>query len=210
MRTIGFPAICAQFRARSIASWKAARLAKATSLAVNHFSPALSPAMMIDLAGSEQTALSTLVGRAIADERHPQSPRIRTMEAVLAKPEPRPPSPPRCRWRQGLMIGSAMSRHPLTELTTESFLKQPVVRRLCKHCRWARPAWPVLPMALLPYLWPEFWRLATCRHPTSVDPPLRDYVSGRPMKPRRLACNTARVTDLRGRCGPQARYWESR
>jgi hypothetical protein len=74
----------------------------------------------------------------------------------------------------------AMTRHDLTELTTESFLEQPAVRRLCKHCRWARPAWQVLPMTLLlPYLWPEFWRLATCRHRTSVDPPLRDYVSGK-------------------------------
>jgi hypothetical protein len=26
----------------------------------------------------------------------------------------------------------------------------------------------------------EFRYLATCRHPTSVDPPLRDYVSGKP------------------------------
>jgi hypothetical protein len=64
------------------------------------------------------------------------------------------------------------------------------VTRLCKRCRWARPAWHALPIALLlPFLWREFWYLATCRHPTSVDPPLRDYVGGKPMKPRRLAYN---------------------
>jgi len=28
-----------------------------------------------------------------------------------------------------------MTCHDLTELTTESFLEQPAVRRLCKHCR---------------------------------------------------------------------------
>jgi hypothetical protein len=99
----------------------------------------------------------------------------------------------------------------VTELTTESFLQQPAVRRLCKHCRWARPAWDVLPTALLlPFLWPKFWQLATCRHPTSVDPPLRDYVTGKSTKPRQLPCNVARATDYRDRCGPLARYWESR
>jgi hypothetical protein len=85
------------------------------------------------------------------------------------------------------------------------------VARLCKHCRWMRPAWDVLPMALLlPYLWPEFWRLATCSHPTSVDPPPRDYVSGKPRKPRRLACNEARAANYRDQCGSRARYWEPR
>jgi hypothetical protein len=104
-----------------------------------------------------------------------------------------------------------MTRHELTELTTKSFLEQFAVRRLCKHCRWARPAWYALPIALLlPFLWPTFWQLATCRHPTSVDSPLRDYVSGKPRKPRRLGCNEARASNLRDRCGPQARYWEPR
>jgi hypothetical protein len=104
-----------------------------------------------------------------------------------------------------------MTRHDLTELTTESFLEQPAVRRLCKHWRWARPAWDVLPAALLfPVLWRRFWQLATCLHPTSIDPPLRDYVSGTPSKPRRLTCNVARAANYRDRCGPQARYWEPR
>jgi hypothetical protein len=44
--------------------------------------------------------------------------------------------------------------------------------------------------------------------PTSIDPPLRDYVSGKPLKPRRLSCNVARAANYRDRCGPQARYWE--
>jgi hypothetical protein len=104
-----------------------------------------------------------------------------------------------------------MTRHDMTELNAESFLEQPAVRRLCKHCRWGRPAWQALPIALLlPFLWREFWQLATCRHPTSVDPPLRDYVSGKPSKPRRLTCNVARAANYRDRCGPQARYWEPR
>jgi len=80
-----------------------------------------------------------------------------------------------------------------------------------KHCRWARPAWQALPIALLlPFLWREFWYSATCSHPTSVDPPLRDYVSSKPSRPRRLSCNVARAANYRDRCGPQARYWEPR
>jgi hypothetical protein len=55
-----------------------------------------------------------------------------------------------------------MTRHDLTELTTESFLEQAAVKRLCKHCRWAKPAWHAIPIALLfPSLWREFWRSAT-------------------------------------------------
>jgi hypothetical protein len=54
-----------------------------------------------------------------------------------------------------------MTRHDATELTAQGFLEQPAVRRLCKHCRWARPAWDVLPVALLfPVLWQKFWQLA--------------------------------------------------
>jgi hypothetical protein len=72
-------------------------------------------------------------------------------------------------------------RQDLTDLNTESFPERSAVTRLCKHCCWARPAWHALPIALLlPFLWREFRYLATCRHPTSVDPPLRDYVSGKP------------------------------
>ena len=45
-------------------------------------------------------------------------------------------------------------------------------------------AWRFLPIALLlPFLWLDFW-FATCRHPTSVDPPLRDCVTGKPMNLR--------------------------
>jgi hypothetical protein len=102
-----------------------------------------------------------------------------------------------------------MTRHDLTELTTDSFLEQPAVRRLCKHCRWGKPAWHAIPLVLLfPFLWREFWRPATCRHPTSIDPPLRDYVNGKPSKPRWLTCNVALAANYRDRCGPQARYWE--
>jgi len=98
-----------------------------------------------------------------------------------------------------------MTRHDVTELNAESFLEQPTVRPF--HWRWGDPL-GLLPMALLlAYLWPEFWRLATCRHPTSIDPPLSDCVSGKSTKPRPLACNVARAVDRRG---PQARYWESR
>jgi hypothetical protein len=104
-----------------------------------------------------------------------------------------------------------MTRQDPTQLNAESFLGQPAVRRLYKHCRWARPAWDVLPAAVLfPVLWRHFWKLATCRHPTSVDPHKRDYVTGESMKPRRLPCSAARITDHSGHCGPQARYWEPR
>jgi hypothetical protein len=104
-----------------------------------------------------------------------------------------------------------MTRNTLTELDAVSFLEQPAVRRLCKHCRWAKPAWHAIPIALVfPFLWREFWRSSTWRHPKSIDPPLHDYVSGKPSKPRRLTCNVARALNYRDRCGPQAWYWEPR
>jgi hypothetical protein len=99
----------------------------------------------------------------------------------------------------------------LRHLALERKIVRQSARRLCKHCRWARTTWDGIPAALLfPFLWWEFWQLATCRHPTSIDPPLRDYVSGKPLKPRRLSCNVARAANYRDRCGPQARYWEPR
>ena len=44
--------------------------------------------MMIDLTGSEKAALNTFVERPTADDRHPASPPIRTLEAIVAKLEP--------------------------------------------------------------------------------------------------------------------------
>jgi hypothetical protein len=49
-----------------------------------------SPTMMIDLTGSEKTTLNTFVERAITDGRHPPSPRIRTLDALVAELEPPP------------------------------------------------------------------------------------------------------------------------
>jgi hypothetical protein len=58
-------------------------------------------------------------------------------------------------------------------------------------------------------LWRNFWYFAMCRHPTSIERPSRDYVTGRQQKPRRLGCDEARVSKRNNRCGPQARYWET-
>jgi hypothetical protein len=103
-----------------------------------------------------------------------------------------------------------MTRHDLSELTAETFLEQAPVRRLCKHCRWARPAWHYYPVALpLPFLWREVSFLATCRHPTSPARPLRDYVSRKLMKLRHLGCNV-RAPVITETGGPQAGYLESR
>jgi hypothetical protein len=44
--------------------------------------------MRIDLTGIEETTLNTFVERAIADDCHPPSPRIRTLGALVAKLEP--------------------------------------------------------------------------------------------------------------------------
>jgi hypothetical protein len=100
--------------------------------------------MMIDLTGSEKTTYNTFVARAIADDRRPPPPRIRALDALVAELEPRPPSPSRCCWRQGPTIGQGEipsdDRDTLIELNAESFLEQPAVRRLRKHCRWAKPA----------------------------------------------------------------------
>jgi hypothetical protein len=103
----------------------------------------------------------------------------------------------------------AMTRHDVTELNAESFLEQPAVRRLCKHCRWARPCWEfLLNPLLLPFFWRKFWGLAICRHPTSVYQPAPDYITGRRRKLRQEYCDVARHSALPDRCGPQARYWE--
>jgi hypothetical protein len=44
--------------------------------------------MMTDVTDSEKTALNTFADRAIADDCHPPSPRIRTLKGVVAKLEP--------------------------------------------------------------------------------------------------------------------------
>ena len=47
--------------------------------------------MMIDLAGSEEIALKTFAERAIADDRHARPPpRIRALDTIVVKHEPRP------------------------------------------------------------------------------------------------------------------------
>jgi hypothetical protein len=46
--------------------------------------------MMIDVTGSEKTALNTYVESAIADRRRPLLPRARSPEAIVAKFEPPP------------------------------------------------------------------------------------------------------------------------
>src|ERR1700758_2488179 len=83
---------------------------------------------------------------------------------------------------------------------------------LCKTCRWCRPAWGNLVMPLwwpFPLFWRWFWKGATCRHPTSVHRPSKDYVTGHQEKPRRMFCDVARGYD-REHCGPHARFWEAR
>jgi hypothetical protein len=44
--------------------------------------------MNLDLSDEEKRALADLLKRTIADDRYPLSPRIRTLEAILAKIEP--------------------------------------------------------------------------------------------------------------------------
>jgi hypothetical protein len=45
-----------------------------------------------------------------------------------------------------------------------------------------------------------------CRHPSSLRPPLVDYVLGLPKEPRPRDCRTMR--DDPDLCGPEGRYWE--
>jgi hypothetical protein len=49
--------------------------------------------MALDLSGDEKLALLALLKRAIADDPFPLSPRVLTLEAVLAKLEDHPPAP---------------------------------------------------------------------------------------------------------------------
>lgn len=54
--------------------------------------------MTLDLSAEESAALAALLRRAIADDRYPLSPRIRTLQAILDRIEPpaaREPLPPR-------------------------------------------------------------------------------------------------------------------
>jgi hypothetical protein len=91
MRTIGFPAICAL----SIVSWKPAHPAQDHRLLLTNLVRHPSPAMMIDLTGSAKPAFTNFVERAIADDHHPPSPRIRTVDALVAELEPPPAVAPR-------------------------------------------------------------------------------------------------------------------
>lgn len=61
-----------------------------------------------------------------------------------------------------------------------------------------------------PYFWRHMWVDAKCRHPKSFHRPSPDFVSGKPERPLRMNCNTARGRDYDERCGPQARYWQAR
>ena len=54
--------------------------------------------MTLDLTAEETAGLAALLRRAIADDRYPLSPRIRTLQAILDRIEPPParePLPPR-------------------------------------------------------------------------------------------------------------------
>jgi hypothetical protein len=85
---------------------------------------------------------------------------------------------------------------------------------LCRDCRWCRPSWVMrlnFPMWWMPMLWRDFWRFATCRHPTSIyQYPTKDFITGAQGRPKRMDCNWARSSDRDNKCGPQARYWEAR
>jgi hypothetical protein len=86
--TIGFLAICAQFRVLSIASWNAARRAEDGRLPLTNSVRHPSPAMMINLNGSGETAFTTFVKLAIANDRRPLLPRIPAPKAIVAKLTP--------------------------------------------------------------------------------------------------------------------------
>jgi len=45
--------------------------------------------MNLDLTDEEQTALATLLRRAIADDRYPLSPRVQALQHILDRLEPR-------------------------------------------------------------------------------------------------------------------------
>jgi hypothetical protein len=67
---------------------------------------------------------------------------------------------------------------------------------LCKTCRWCRPVWGCLALPVFwpfPIFWHGFWEQAKSLHPTSVDRPPADYVTGRREKLRRMYCNTLAV-----------------
>jgi hypothetical protein len=50
--------------------------------------------MQLDLTDEEQIALAAELTRTIADDRYPLSPRIRTLQGILDKLEPRPAHEP--------------------------------------------------------------------------------------------------------------------
>jgi hypothetical protein len=78
------PGSACQGDALTTASFEAHRLP--LTISARHHSPT----MMIDLTGSEKTTLNTFVERAITDGCHPPSPRIRTLDALVAELEPPP------------------------------------------------------------------------------------------------------------------------
>jgi hypothetical protein len=63
--------------------------------------------------------------------------------------------------------------------------------------------------SLIPTGRPAAWEGAHCRHlSTRYQPRRRNYVLGGEPKPRQLDCDAARMDN--DRCGPEARYWQSR
>jgi hypothetical protein len=57
--------------------------------------------MMLDLSDQQSDALAGLLRQTIDDDRHPLSPRVQTLKAILAKIQPEPtrdplPTPKRC------------------------------------------------------------------------------------------------------------------
>ena len=75
--------------------------------------------------------------------------------------------------------------------------------RLCTDCRFAKKI-IIVDQVTKEEIYPSW----TCLHPSAVELPPRDPVTGFQSDPRQIPCRSARESLIHGRCGRDARHWE--